>query len=181
MIRLIALLRGINVGGKRKILMADLKVLFTDLGFKNIETYIQSGNVLFDCDMSISAAEISTKIENAIATKFGFEVPIVISSIDEIKTAIETNPFLKDSETQIEQLHLTFLKQVAEDSELENIKNFDYSPDKFHIQNRYAFIFCNGKYHESKLTNDFFEKKLKVSTTTRNWKTVLKLYELGNK
>jgi uncharacterized protein (DUF1697 family) len=176
--RRIAILRGINVGGKRKILMADLKSMFEKLNFSNVQTYIQSGNVLFDLNEEIENTKLALNIELAIKDNFGFEVPVIVRTPEEINTAINLNPFYKD-ETDIVHLHLTFLNEEPTAQNQENAASYNYEPDKFEIRGKDVFIYCAGKYHQSKLTNNFFEKKLKVNATTRNWKTVLKLQELN--
>jgi uncharacterized protein (DUF1697 family) len=174
----IAILRGINVGGKRKILMNDLKVLFRDLGFTDIETYIQSGNVIFNSAKELTEIELSDLIENAILKKYEFEVPVIIRKVNQLEQTILDNPFYQKKEVDIESLHLTFLKETpTEENRLETEK-YEFNPDRFVVKGKDVFIFCAGKYHQSKLTNNFFENKLKVSSTTRNWKTVLKLLEL---
>lgn len=171
----IGILRGINVGGKRKILMTELKSLCENLGWKNISTYIQSGNLIFDSDKENS--ELENSLEKGITEKFGFNVPVIIRSRNELETSIKNNPFSQD--TDISSLHLTFLKEKPKKENINKISDDNYSPDEFSIQNKDVYIFCEHKYHKSKLTNNFFEKKLNVMATTRNWKTVLKLYELS--
>ncbi len=178
MSKLISILRGINVGGKRKILMADLRTLYQELGFKNPQTYIQSGNVIFDYTGKKKIAALESMIYTAIHEKYEFEVPVIVRTVKEIANAYTKNPFAIE-DTPIEHLHLTFLKEVPKAEHLEQINTYDYSPDKFEIIGKNAYIYCDGKYHKSKLTNNFFEKKLKVAATTRNWKTVKKLLELS--
>ena len=175
----IAILRGINVGGRRKILMVDLKKLFQELGFTNIQTYIQSGNVVFETSSSDDNATLSNKIEQIISKTYGFEVPVILRTANEIEQAISNNPFFKNK-TEVEGLFLTFLKSIPSAVELENIKSFDFSPDKFEIVGKDIFGFCFGKYHKTKLSNQFFESKLKVSATTRNWKTVINLQQMAS-
>ena len=179
MTKYISILRGINVGGKRKILMADLRELYKSLGFENIVTYIQSGNVIFESKKKNANNTFTKKIKEAIFEKYGFDVPVIIRSVEEIKNILKKNPFLKKEGAQIENLCVTFLSEVPSEENLEKIKTCDYSPDLFQIIEDNTFLFIEGKYHKSKLTNNFFEKKLKVSATTRNWKTVLKLLELS--
>lgn len=173
--RKIAILRGINVGGKRKILMADLKILCEKLEFKDIETYIQSGNLIFNS--KIENPELENIIEKSIKEKFGFDVPTIVRNSNELRTCIDKNPYV-DKDADINQLHLTFLKDKPTNENLEKLLTYNYEPDKFKIHEKNVFLFCEGKYHKSKLTNNFFEKKLKVGATTRNWKTILKLIEL---
>ncbi len=178
MTKYIAILRGINVGGKRKILMADLKELFSEIGFADIQTYIQSGNVIFNTKRKDDNIELANKIEQSIAKNYDFKVPVIVRNVEELNEAISNNPFFEKND--IERLHLTFLKEVPETEKLDKIKTYDYSPDKFEIKDKNVFVYCSGKYSDSKLTNKFFESKLKVLATTRNWKTVLKLLELLN-
>ncbi len=174
--RKIGILRGINVGGKRKILMTDLKSMCEKLGLKNVTTYIQSGNLIFSSDKPNS--ELENDLEKAITEKYGFDVPVIVRTEKELENSINNNPFF-DKENDIKQLHLTFLKEKPNKENLEKTLTFNYEPDKFKIYDKDVFIFCAGKYHESKLTNNFFEKRLKVGATTRNWKTVMKLSELS--
>jgi uncharacterized protein (DUF1697 family) len=174
----IAILRGINVGGKRKILMTDLKSMFENMKFSNVNTYIQSGNVFFEVKKEICNSEVAKKIEEAIENKFGFDVPVIVKTHKEIETAINRNPFYKDG-VDIAHLHLTFINEEPTKENQQKTESYNYEPDKFEIKVRDVFIYCEGKYHQSKLTNNFFEKNLKVKATTRNWKTVLKLYELS--
>lgn len=175
----ITILRGINVGGKRKILMSDLKLLFENLGFTNIATYIQSGNVFFNSDKIDTDIEVSEEIEKAILDKYGFEVPVIVRSRIEIEKSIINNPFYKENEDFVDKLHLTFLKEIPKKENRIKAESFNYECDKFVIKDKDVFILCEGKYHKTKLSNQFFESKLKIAATTRNWKTVLKLLELS--
>ncbi len=179
MIRKIAILRGINVGGKRKILMADLKLIFESLNFSNVTTYIQSGNVIFDSDDEMDEFALSRKIENKIKEEFGFEVPVIVRTSEELEKLVNENPFCK-SNVEIEHLHLTFLKDTPTDKCQQAIEAYNFEPDKFAICDKDIFVYCEGKYHQSKLTNNFFEHKLETPATTRNWKTVLKLLALSS-
>lgn len=179
MVKYFAILRGINVGGKRKILMADLKTLFSELGFANIQTYIQSGNVLFDYEGEAVVSTLEDKVKAAISSTFSYDVPVIIRTITSLKESIANNPFYSGLDTDIGQLHLTFLQQQPAPGDIEIAKSFDYLPDKFELIGQDVFLHCVGKYHKTKYSNNFFERKLKVTATTRNWKTVLKLLELG--
>ncbi len=172
----IAILRGINVGGKRIILMSDLKSLCAELGLEEVRTYIQSGNIIFKS--TVKNSDLETKIEKSIKAKFGFDVPVIIRTSQELETAADKNPFYKPN-SDINKLHLTLLKEKPATENIKQTEMYDYKPDKFVIDDKDIFIFCDGQYHQSKLTNNFFEKKLNVGATTRNWKTVLKLIELS--
>lgn len=172
----IAILRGINVGGKRKILMADLKSMCENLGLKNVRSYIQSGNLIFKSDRS--NPELESDLEKAIAETFNFDVPVIVRTEQELRMSIQNNPFYT-SDSDIKQLHLTFLKATPNIEHVEKILSLSVGSDTYKIHDKDVFIFCVGKYHQSKLTNNFFEKNLKVGATTRNWKTVLTLLDLS--
>lgn len=175
----IALLRGINVGGNRKILMSELKLLFSDLGFKEVQTYIQSGNVIFSSQKEQSANLLSSSIHEAILNQFGFEVPVVVKTVSELEHVVLNNPFLEDSTIEIKDCHVTFLQHLPSKEAVEAVQKIDQPTDSFTINKSNIYLHCKDSYHKSKFTNTFFEKKLAVPTTTRNWKTVLKLYELS--
>ena len=179
MTKYISILRGINVGGNRKILMKDLKVLFEKMGLSKVETYIQSGNVVFESDQKLSTADLEVKIQQAITETFGFDVPVIVRTADEWAKSIGNNPFGKENDADINRLHLTCLKDVPSAELLEKIKMFQFLPDRYEIIGKDVFIFCASGYGTSKLTNPFFESKLKVKATTRNWKTVMKLNEMA--
>lgn len=170
----IAILRGINVGGKRVLRMAELRELCEQLGWNNVSTYIQSGNIFFESERP--EAKLESELHSAIKDRFGYDVPVIVRSKEELSRVIQKNPFL-DTHTDISTLHLTFLRNRPTSEAIEKIQSFDHSPDQFHIHNRYIFLSIPGKYHQTKLSNQFFEKKLEVETTTRNWKTVLRLLE----
>ena len=179
MARYISILRGINVGGNRKILMADLKNLYEKLGFQNVQTYIQSGNVIFDSDQKESNTDLEQKIQQTISETFGFDVPVIVRTAEEMAESIANNPFWKGKGAYIDRLHLTFLKEMPTPEKLEKIKTMAFPPDKYEIIGKEIFIFCSAGYSDSKLTNQFFESKLGTTATTRNWKTVIKLHELA--
>lgn len=178
MTKYIAILRGINVGGKRRLKMDDLKALFKELGFKEVHTYIQSGNVIFHASEKEPDTTISEKIEQAILEKFDLKVPVIVRTASELNEAISSNPFYTSRTEDIDRLHLTFLKKFPSAEGIEKAKAANYAPDDFKVHGKDVFLFCSGKYSDSKLSNTFFESKLKVPATTRNWKTVLKLQEL---
>lgn len=175
----ISILRGINVSGQKKILMADLKDLYESLKLKDIITYIQSGNVIFKSNEKLSDIALAKKIETAIFKKYDFDVPVIIRSKDEIHKIISTNPFLKERNIEAKRLYVTFLSETPAKENVESVKRFDFSPDRFFITGKEVYLCVSNGYGETKLSNNFFEKKLKVNATTRNWNTVQKLLELA--
>jgi len=111
--------------------------------------------------------------------QFGCDVPVIIRSSQALEASIESNPFNKDN-TDSNHLHLTFLKERPTAEAQSLIEAYDASPDACRVIQKEIFIYCAGKFHQSELTNTFFEKKLHVGATTRNWKTVLKLQALSH-
>ena len=174
---LIVLLRGINVGGKRKILMGDLRKLLAENGYTEIRTYIQSGNILLESDKEMDTEKIGVHIQKLIEKTYGFVVPTVVLSFEDLKNAHTNNPF-PTPKLETTSLHLTILQSTPDSKLVETITDFDAGTDRFIIKDQFVYLCCEGKYHKSKLTNNFFEKKLKVPATTRNWRTVGKLLEM---
>ena len=108
----ISILRGINVSGQKKILMVDLKKVYESLGFTEVVTYIQSGNVLFNFNKNNSEFDLIQTIEKAIQDEYGFQVPVLVFTIDFLKNTVNENPFLKELDSDIEKLHVTYLAEI---------------------------------------------------------------------
>lgn len=178
--RYIVLLRGINVGGHKKILMADLRNLFEDLGFTNVRTYIQTGNIIFDYPAKDNNITLARKIEKKILNCYDFEVPVMVRTNEELNDIVNNNPYWKKKEISIDRLHLSLLEKTPTVENLDKLKAVDYSPDQYFILNKCVYLYCTNPYHNSKLSNNYIENKLKTKATTRNWKTILKLLELSH-
>lgn len=174
----IAILRGINVSGQKKIKMEDLRQSLAELNFHDIQTYIQSGNVIFQQQKS-NPLDLARQIAHQISAKYGFEVPVIVKTIADLEHILHNNPFLKDRREDESRLHVTFLSEKPGEELLNNIKELDYKPDEFMISDQAIYLFCLNGYGRTKLTNNFFENKLNVTATTRNWKTVNKLAEIA--
>jgi len=174
----IALLRGINVSGQKQIKMANLKTSFEVLGFTNVQTYIQSGNVIFSSNNS-QTKDLKKLIEKKILDEYGFQVPIILLRSEEWNTIMNTNPFLKEKENELEKLYLTILSEEPSSDNLKKLDGVDFSPDAFILKDKIIYLYVPNGYGRTKLNNNFFENKLKVSATTRNWKTVKKLSEFS--
>jgi len=176
----ISILRGINVSGHRMIKMDKLKQMFADLGLQNIQTYIQSGNVVFQVEKS-DQKELEKKITKAISEKFGFDVPVIVKDFSELKQIISGNPFLNDKTKNKAQFHVTFLSCLPNRESFGKIEAAQYHPDEFFLVDKAIYLYCPNGYGKSKLTNGFFENKLQVTATTRNWKTTNELYNFAEK
>jgi uncharacterized protein (DUF1697 family) len=173
----ISMLRGINVGGKKKIKMEDLKELYRSIDLKVVKTYIQSGNVVFQYQDG-HTSEIAQKIQKEIMKVFNFDVPVFIRTENELKKIINNNPFKKEDKSK---LYVTFLNEVPIEKPIEEINQIKDKSEMFYIFDKEIYLFCPNGYARTKLSNDFFEKKLKVSATTRNWKTVNKLLDIAKR
>lgn len=174
----IALLRGINVSGQKKIKMADLRTFLAALPFKNLSTYIQSGNILFqsaETDQPALGEAITAKIEE----HYGYRVPVIVKNTTEWAEVLANNPFLPAQEEDIRKLYVTFMDQLPEADLVEALKEVQYPPDEFVVRGRELYFFCPNGAGRSKLTNTLWERKLKVNATTRNWNSTRKLYELA--
>ncbi len=173
MTRYIVLLRGINVSGKNKLPMAELRELLSKLKFENVQTYIQSGNIILDS--SETKEVVCQKIKEGIADQFGYDVPVLARTVEEWKKIIDKNPYSLNTEKS---LHFTFLDKTPEKT---NITINAYESDEYTIIKDVVYLFCLGGYGNTKLSNNLFEKKLNVRASTRNYRTTLKLLEMATK
>jgi uncharacterized protein (DUF1697 family) len=163
----VSMLRGINVGGNRKVSMQILKEMYESIGMKNVRTYVQSGNVLFTTESSTSSTK--ERIQKEIKNAFGFDVLVLLRTKKELSELVQKSPFKQKDETK---LHVTFLSQKPTDVPVEELNSAKTGDEDFVIASQEIYLFCPNGYGVTKLSNNFFEKKLKVSATTRNWKTV---------
>lgn len=171
----IALLRGINVSGKNPIKMADLRILCESLGFTQVSTYIQSGNIIFKADEEHST--LVQRIHDAIAEKYSYDVPVMVYSTEAWQEIVAANPFA-ETVTDVKTLHMTLLADEPDDAAIHALAERDFSPDEYQIIGKMVYLHCPNGYGRTKLNNTFWEKAFNTSATTRNWKTTLKLLEL---
>ncbi|MFT4030992.1 MAG: DUF1697 domain-containing protein [Siphonobacter sp.] len=171
----VSILRGINLGNHNKISMPELKALYEKLGFNKVQTYIQSGNVIFETEETPTLAQT---IEQGITSQFGFEIPVIIRRKSALAQIIAGNPFLKDNSAFEDKMHVTLLANEPTPAVIEKIH--DYPPDQYKIIGKEIYLYCPNGYGRTKLTNTFFEKKLKVIATTRNWRTINEIFNRMN-
>lgn len=155
--------------------MADLKALFQEIGYKDVVTYLQSGNVAFKTDSKTS----STKIQETIRKKLELNVPVLTLRASEILEASRNNPFLKDESVNPSHCYLTFLWEAPAQNLKESLTIPDKETGRFSIAEKCVYVYCPDGYGRTKINNQFFEKKLQVCATTRNWKTVSALCGLA--
>jgi uncharacterized protein (DUF1697 family) len=172
----VALLRGINLGARNKLAMGDLRALVEGVGSQDVQTYVQSGNVVFES--SAAAAKLERELAQAIRHAHGLDVPVLVRSSAQLDTIVKRNPFVKAGADE-KSLHVTFL---AGKPKRELVKALDPSaspPDELRVAGREVYLLCPKGYGRSKLSNAFFEKRLGEVATTRNWRTVTTLAELA--
>lgn len=171
----IALLRGINVGGRHRLPMAELRALFESAGCRDVRTYIQSGNVVFRAEPEL-AEELPARIARSIEERFGFSSPVVTRSADELDQAARSNPFLAEG-VNAEHLHLMFLRDRPAEVQLAELDPDRSPPDRFAVQGREIYLHCPHGMARTKLTTRYFDSRLGTVGTVRNWRTVGKLLE----
>lgn len=176
----ISILRGINVSGQKLIKMEVLKKMYEKLNFENIQTYVQSGNVVFSAN-SKDPKELEKIISSGIESEFGFKVPVIVLKAETLETIVANNPFAKDSHKDIAFLHVTFLAEVPSGFDKESIIEKKHSDEEIEFAEKAVYLYCPNGYGKTKLNNNFIESKLKVQATTRNWKTTTELLKLGTK
>jgi uncharacterized protein (DUF1697 family) len=178
MVKYVSMIRGINVGGK-KVKMDRLKELYRSLDFKDVKTYIQSGNVIFE-SKEYDPIKLSHIIEKRIAEIFHFDVKVLIRTRNEMINVINGNPFKQE---YINHIYVTFLSDIASEKLIKDLtriidENIENKSDKYSVKEKEIYLLLPNGYGKTKLNNNFFEKKLGIFATTRNWRTVNKLFDI---
>jgi uncharacterized protein (DUF1697 family) len=174
----IALLRGINVGAHKRMKMDKLRASCEALGFKNVRTYIQSGNVVFQASEASSEA-VGKKLEAEILKTFGFSSDVIARTAKEIKQIIESNPLLKEAGVIAEKLHVVFLADAPMPDAKKKLEALTLPPDKVrHSGKEIYFYFPNGV-SGSSIWKHSLDRILGTSGTMRNWKTVNTIYQMA--
>jgi uncharacterized protein (DUF1697 family) len=171
----IALLRGINVGGHKKIPMAELIELLSNAGFENVQSYIQSGNVILES----SEEQINTieeQIKTSILNYFGFEVSVLVKTRKDLKRIFDTCPFSKEKKKKS---YFTILHNRPNDELVKIASKKVYEGEEYLIINDCIYYFCEKGYGQAKFNMNLFERKLKTASTSRNYNTIVKLLSLS--
>jgi uncharacterized protein (DUF1697 family) len=172
----IAMLRGINVSGQKIIKMADFKNHLQELNFTDVQTYIQSGNAVFKNKKSTLKA-LENKIAKKILEVYGFEVSVIVKTPDKLTEVLVNNPFTKDKD--LNRLYVTFLYDEPTADNIKKLKSFDHRPEEYVLNGKIIYGYSPHGYGKAKMSNNFYENKLKVTATTRNWKTVNRLADIA--
>lgn len=174
----VSLLRAVNVGG-RTVRSEKLKSLYTSLGYSDVRVFLQSGNVVFSAKVSAKDIPLmSIELEKNLKGSFGFEIAVILKTREQISNIIRGNPFSPGDEDE-SYLHVTFLKSEPRSSfsvaELDGART---GAENYAISGEVVYVYCPNGYGRTKLNNNFFERKLGVLATTRNWRTVNSLLEV---
>lgn len=178
MITYISMLRGINVGVQKRLSMETLRGIYVDLGFTNVRSYVQSGNVVFG-SVAQTRSDLVSCIESRIEQTCGYHVEVFIRKADEVHRILEGNPFLKDRNENTDKLHVSFFYQTPPDPSVAKLTAPSGTTDEFALAEMAVYLFCPNGYGKTKLSNSFFERKLGMLVTTRNWNTVNALYKMA--
>lgn len=180
MIKYVSILRGINVSGQKIIKMDALKKMYENLGFQNIQTYVQSGNAIFSTNCT-NIKELEKTISSQIEIEFGYKVPAIVLSTTKLETIISNNPFTKDYHQDTSAIYITFLAETPTSIDQESIMQKKHPNEEISFTTHAVYLYCPIGYGKTKLNNNFLESKLKVQATTRNWKTTTELLKLAVK
>jgi uncharacterized protein (DUF1697 family) len=172
----VALLRGVNVGGKNSLPMKELAKMFVDAGCDDVRTYIQSGNVVFRAKRAL-AQRVPSLVSAAIVKRFGFESPVLTRTAEELRVIAAKNPFLRKG-ADSDRLHVAFLASLP--TSTKDLDPKRSPPDEFVLQGREIFLHLPNGVGKTKLTNAYFDSKLRTTSTVRNWRTVLTLLDLAS-
>jgi uncharacterized protein (DUF1697 family) len=173
----LALLRGINVSGHNMIKMEVLKTTLEAIGFTNVVTYIQSGNVFVETEEE-SGFGVGFKIKQEIFKTFGHEVPVIVIGKNDLELCFKNNPFLKQKDVDTKKLYVAFISKELSSSAINELKISQFKPDEAIIDGNRIFIKYDIGAGKTRLDQKYIEKKLNVTATIRNWNTVTKLLEM---
>ena len=167
--------------GHNSIKMADLSKLYEKIGFFDNKTYIQSGNVIFKSDTEVDREEIADRITSEILKKFGYDIPVMIRDIAKLRQLTVSNPYIEIKDFDPSKLAVIFLLNPPTEIAVEKMKNISYPPDQYYISDKEIFVYCPNGFGKTKLYTNFFENKMGVTGTARNWKTITRILEIAEK
>ena len=170
----VALLRGINVGGKNRVPMKQLTEIFLDCGCADVVTYIQSGNVIFRGPKA-GQERLPARVQAEIASRLGHRVPVILRSAAEMREAVRSNPFLEREDGR---LHVYFLEHKPSEAAIRSLDPERSPGDSFRVAGREIYLLLPNGMGRTKLTNAYFDSKLGTTSTARNWATTVRLLEM---
>jgi uncharacterized protein (DUF1697 family) len=181
-VKYVALLRGVNVGVKNRVKMESLKNCFELLQFKDIKTYLQSGNIVFEYSQE-EPKILEALIEKALSQSLEIETKVLIKTVEEMASIEETYPFEEKLQLSKSQIYVTFLSDLPDQNYVLAMNSSVYIDpetclDCYRIVGKIIYVYCERGYSKTIFNNAFFEKKLKILSTTRNWKTTTQLIDM---
>jgi len=174
----IALLRGINVSGQKKIKMAELRQHLSALGFEQVQTYIQSGNVVFQCPAQ-ATANLAKAIQDKIQLVYGWQVPTTVLEPGTLQQVLAHNPYLNEHGADPKHLYVTFLQQPPAAEQLATLETLKAGQEQFMLYQHWLYLYLPHGAGRTKLDNNTLERKLNTQATTRNWKTCQTLWQMS--
>lgn len=168
--RYVAFLRGINLGPHKKIAMPGLKRLFEEWGLNQVDTYLQSGNVLFSSKES--SDKLARMLQKNLRHNFGYDVPVLVLDTAEVVRLLEANPYLGKLDTDESKLYYVLLFTTPERTQLAQLRSITCPHESYEISQNCVYLYCHRGYGRAKCNNNFFERKLRVIATTRNNRTM---------
>jgi uncharacterized protein (DUF1697 family) len=178
MTRVVSLLRGINVGGKRSIKMTELVDLYGTLGLDNPRSFIQSGNVVFGTTEG-DLEGLARRVAEAIESKFGIRSEVILRTREELRNVVDRNPFAGRSDVPSNKLHVLFLAAQPGAGVHDRLRALPSTPEELHLAGRELYIYFPNGMGRPTLSISAIDRALGVPETARNWNTVLKLLELA--
>lgn len=175
----VAMLRSVNVGGRNRLSMTDLRSQSGSLGYGAVATYLQSGNAVFTAT-GASARSVGERIGAQLASELGLSVPILVRTAAELSSVVGATPYA-DLDADPRTVHVTFLADTPDAAAVESLREREdeFGLDRFEVVGTEVHLYCPGGYGETKLNNAYLERRLGAVATTRNWKTVTALAELA--
>ncbi len=174
----ISLLRGINVGGHKIVRMEALRALYEKLDFRNVRSYLQSGNIIFQYSEK-DQRSLEKLISDRIMKDFNIKVLVYILRIEHLESIIKGNPFTGDKTKDPAFQHITFLHSSPESYDIDSIASKKTAREEFSVSNDAVYLYCPDGYGRTKLSNNFLESKLQVGATTRNWRSANEILKIA--
>lgn len=175
----IALLRGINVGGAKRVPMARLRELVAGLGYGRVRTYVQSGNVVFDGAADEDAAAVADRLAEAVAAAFGFPVDVVVRSRDELAAVVAANPY-PDADAAPTRLHVVFCDRAIDPAALAGLDLAAFAPESCTVAGREMYLWTPGGFGRSRLADQLGRATRDAVATARNWRTLTRLLAMAD-
>ena len=175
--RYVALLRGINNVGSRRLLMSDLAAVFQEAGCEDVRTYIASGNVVYRASAAL-ARRVPALVEAAIAARSGFQSPVVTRTAAEMDAIVQANPYAREAAKNHKLVHVAFLRDRPSAAQVSALDPDRSPPDTFVVKGREVYLHLPNGVARSKLSTMWLDAKLGTVSTSRNWRTVLTLREM---